>query len=257
MQQVLAPIISTRRAGPGATLLTARAQEIAVRARPGQFVMVRCSEGSDPLLRRPFPLFTITPPDIALLVRADEPGRRWLAHQSPGQTLDILGPFGQGFIVDPLSRHLLLVAEGLGLAALAALAAQANSAGMPVTVLAGAPSTTTLLPADLLPPEIEYRVATADGSRGQRGNVAALLPEIIQWADQVFAAGSPALYHALADAIARYRLRVDDDFAQVWQLGTVACGAGACQCCAIDTRRGLVLSCREGPVLKLRQVETW
>jgi NAD(P)H-flavin reductase len=84
-----------------------------------------------------------------------------------------------------------------------------------------------------------------------------MLPSVIQWADQVCAAGSPALYRSLAQAIAKYRLRVEDDFAQVWILGQTGCGMGVCQCCTVETRRGQALSCREGPVFRLREVETW
>ncbi len=257
MIQLLAPITATRRVAPSVALLRLHAPEVASRARPGQFVMARCSDGADPYLRRPFPLFAAGSTEISLLVRADDPAHRWLAHRPAGQVVDLLGPLGQGFTLTPSTRHLLLVAEGMGIAALAAIAAHATHEGFAVTLLAGAPSAATSLPADLLPTDVEYRIATADGSRGERGSVAGLLPSVIQWADQVFAAGSPTLYRALAAAIARYRLRVDDDFAQIWLLGTTGCGLGACQGCTVQTRRGPSLSCHEGPVFRLREVEQW
>jgi len=254
MLQTQASIIQARRVGPGMSILTLRAPDIASRARAGQLVLVRCSDADDPYLRRAFPLFAITPPDIALLVRADEPGRRWLAHQATG-TIDLLGPVGRGFTLSPLTRNLLLVSEGLAIACLAALARVATAAGIAVTLAAGAPSATTTLPADLLPTDVEYLVATADGSLGQRGTVASLLPDVVQWADQIGAAGSPALYRALSEVIARHRLIVDDDFAQVWWLGPIACGLGTCLSCTVETRHGRVLSCREGPVFRLRDLD--
>lgn len=257
MIQAIALISEARRVSPGVTLLHAHTPEIAAASRPGQFVMVRCSDSYDPYLRRPFPLFSISTTSIGLLVRADEPGRRWLARQGVGQSIDVIGPLGQGFAIAPTTRHLLLAAEGILVGALAVVAAQATANGIAVTLLAGAPSAAATLPADLLPTAVEYRVATADGSRGEKGDVAALLPSTIQWADQVFAAGSPALYRSLAQAIARHRLRVENEFAQVWRLGTVGCGLGVCQCCAVETRRGMALSCHDGPVFLLREVETW
>lgn len=246
-----ATITSNQGVSPGMALLHLHAPEIAASAQPGQFVLARCADGADPLLRRPFPLFSIEPLAIRILVRADEPGRRWLAHQPAGQAIDILGPMGQGFTLSSTTRHLVLVADGIGIAAVAGLAASAVKTGLSVVVLAGAPSAGTLLPASLLPAEVEYRVATADGSRGRKGAVADLLPEVIQWADQVCAAGSPALYRALNDAIAKHRFLVDKDFAQVWLLGAVACGVGTCLSCTVETRRGAALSCREGPVFRL------
>ncbi len=253
--QTQAAITASPRIMPGVTMVRLTAPEIASRARPGQFVLARCGEGDDPYLRRPLPLFEIGDREIALLVRADEPGRRWLARQPLGQAIDVLGPLGKGFTLSSVTRHLLLVAEGMGIAALGPLAALAGD-GLAVTLLAGAPTAATALPADLLPPAVEYRLATADGSLGARGNVAALLPDVIPWADQVCAAGPPALYRALAEAIARFRLAAEEDFAQVWLLGPVACGLGTCLACAVPTRRGLALSCREGPVFRLAEVDT-
>jgi dihydroorotate dehydrogenase electron transfer subunit len=253
--QTLCPITEAGRAAPGLTLLRVRAPEIAAQARAGQFVMVRCSDGEDPYLRRPFPIFTAAPPDFSILVRADEPGHRWLAHQGAGRMLDIVGPLGQAFSLTSQTRHVLLVAEGMGVAALAFLAATATSSGLIVTLLAGAPTAGTALPPDLLPAEVEYRLATGDGSRGQRGAVAALLPDVIQWADQLCAAGSPALYRTIADVIARRRLLADDDFAQVWLLGPAACVTGVCLSCTVATKRGPSLSCRDGPVYRLRHLD--
>lgn len=257
MLQLETPITAARRVGPGVSLLELSAAEIAQRARPGQFVMVRCSDGDDPYLRRPLPIFALTAPTISLLVRADDTARRWLARQQPGQAISVLGPCGEGYNVLSSTRRLLLVAEGMAVTALAALAAQAVASGVAVTLLAGAPSARTAMPANLLPPEVEYNIATADGSLGHKGNVAALLPDIIRWPDQVCAAGSPALYHSLAEAIARQRFLVDRDFAQVWLLGATGCGTGLCQGCTVETKRGPVLSCREGPVFSLKDIETW
>ena len=257
MIQVQAPLTKSERIGLGVALLYLHAPAIASRARAGQFVMARCSDSDDPYLRRPFPLFAIAPPAIAILVRADEPGRRWLAQRPAAQTVDILGPLGRGFSLLPKTRHLILIGEGLAVAALIALAATAAGSGLAVTLLAGAPTAATALPASLLPAAVEYRVATADGSLGQQGTVGSLLPDVICWADQVCAAGSPPLYRALAEAIARYRLAVEPDFAQVWLLGPVACGLGTCLSCAVEGRRGPLLSCREGPVFTLREVDIW
>jgi dihydroorotate dehydrogenase electron transfer subunit len=255
MIQTVCPITEAGRAAAGLTLLHIRAPEIAARARPGQFVMVRCSDGDDPYLRRPFPIFAAAPPDLSILVRADEPGRRWLAHQGTGRVLDIVGPLGQAFSLASQTRHVLLVAEGMGVAALAFLAATATSTGHIVTLLAGAPTAGTALPPDLLPAEVEYRLATGDGSRGEHGGVAVLLPDVIQWADQLCAAGSLALYRALADVIARRRLLADEDFAQVWLLGPAACVTGVCLSCTVAAKHGPSLSCRDGPVYRLRDLD--
>ena len=69
--------------------------------------------------------------------------------------------------MDPSSRHLLLVGQGLGVGPLVALAEWAVGAGLAVTLLAGAADAAGLLPAAMIPAEVEYRTATGDGSLGQ------------------------------------------------------------------------------------------
>src|SRR4051812_36898556 len=50
---VLAEILSNTPLAPDYNVVTFRAPQIAEAAAPGQFVMVRCAQGLDPVLRRP------------------------------------------------------------------------------------------------------------------------------------------------------------------------------------------------------------
>ena len=56
---VLAEILTNRALSRDYNVVGFAAPEIARRARPGQFLMVRPTDGSDPLLRRPFSIFEI------------------------------------------------------------------------------------------------------------------------------------------------------------------------------------------------------
>ena len=67
-----------------------------------------------------------------------------------------------------------------------------------VVLLYGAPEASQVYPSSLLPDEVEYVVATADGSLGHRGSVLDLVLDYEAWADQSFAAGSSSLLGALA-----------------------------------------------------------
>ena len=51
---VEARVLANRRLSSDYNVLALAAPALAERARPGQFVMVKTSEGHDPLLRRPF-----------------------------------------------------------------------------------------------------------------------------------------------------------------------------------------------------------
>ena len=96
-------------------------------------------------------------------------GTEWFTHLRPGDPIDMLGPLGRPFEVDPRSRHLLLIAGGLGMAGVRYLADEAIRDGRQVTLLFGAASARDVYPSSLLPDEVEYVIATDDGSVGRRG----------------------------------------------------------------------------------------
>lgn len=64
IKEVKARIQQHRRVGVDYFRLRLLCPEIARLAQPGQFVMLRVSDSSDPLLRRPFSFFRIFPPKL-------------------------------------------------------------------------------------------------------------------------------------------------------------------------------------------------
>ncbi|MBN2098955.1 MAG: dihydroorotate dehydrogenase electron transfer subunit, partial [Dehalococcoidia bacterium] len=78
--QVRARINSNTELMPGTWLVWLDAPEIAELAKPGQFVMVRCGEGHDPLLRRPLSIHkTDGYGGVALLFEVVGKGTEWLS----------------------------------------------------------------------------------------------------------------------------------------------------------------------------------
>ena len=118
------------------------------------------------------------------------------------------GRSGRPFEVDPRSRHLLLIAGGLGMAGVRMLADEALRAGRQVTLLFGAAGAAEVYPSSLLPDEVEYVVATDDGSLGHHGYVTDLVPDYEGWADQAFACGPAPMLAALARLAAGRRGRL-------------------------------------------------
>ena len=135
-------------------------------------------------------------------------GTEWFTRLRPGDAIDMLGPLGRPFEVDPRSRHLLLIAGGLGMAGVRSLADEAIRDGRQVTLLFGAASARDVYPSSLLPDEVEYVVATDDGSVGHHGFVTELVPEYEAWADQAFACGPCRMLAALARQAAGRRQRL-------------------------------------------------
>lgn len=118
--------------------ITFRWPEIAREARPGQFVMVNC--GQDCILPRPFSIHrVINKEDITIYFAVLENGRgtEWLSQRQVGDSLELFGPLGKGFSVNPESLNLLLVAGGMGIAPLYFLAEETLKKGYSVTLLYG------------------------------------------------------------------------------------------------------------------------
>jgi len=147
---ILAPVISNDEIMPGINLLRAEAPAIAAAARPGQFVMVRTSDGYNPLLRRPLSIHRVNDRgEIALLYDVVGRGTEWLSQRNVGENIDILGPLGNGYTVD--SQKLLLVAGGCGIAPLIFLADAALAEGRRVVLLYGADTAKRIFPEGRLP----------------------------------------------------------------------------------------------------------
>lgn len=251
MKQVNAEIISNDELWTGAFLLRAKAPEIATPALPGQYVTVRCGEGYDLPLRRPLSFHKISQDgEIALLFAVVGWGTEWLAQRKPGESIDLLGPLGRGFEIYPTSRKLLLVAGGIGIAPLVALAEQAIASGRSVTLLIGVKTAPHIYPDRLLPSEVEVVTATEDGLSGHKGMITDLIPQLITDVDQVFACGPLPMYRKMAGMSDHLR----DKPCQVLLEVVMGCGVGACLSCTIETEHGQRLACKDGPVFELNEI---
>ncbi len=120
-----------------------------------------------------------------------------------------------------------------------------------MTLLQGARSSGKLFPTDHLPKDVEVLSATDDGSAGHRGPVTDLLADHLPWADQVFACGPSPMFRAMAQVLREARSRKP---AQALMEERMGCGTGVCYGCAVFTRRGVRLVCRDGPRFELRQL---
>ena len=231
--------------------------EVITAAKPGQFVEVLCRDPGafDPLLRRPLSVYRADPErgELTVLVRPYGRGSAWLCRQPVGTVLDVLGPLGNWFDVAPRSERLLMVAGGVGAAPVFMLAEEAVRRGLSVTYLLGAMNADGLLPAHEMPEEIEYVVATDDGSRGHHGFVTDLVPDYLQWADQVFSCGPEPMFRSLRQQVMQHRIGRKPGV-QLSVERTMACGLGACLGCVVETTSGMVPSCTEGPVYEMERL---
>jgi dihydroorotate dehydrogenase electron transfer subunit len=280
MRLVRTELVDSREILPGQWLQSFLAPELATGFRAGQFIHARTGDLSGLVLRRPFSINTADPATgvITIHFRTIGRGTEWFTRLRPGDAVEMLGPLGRPFEVDPRSRHLLLIAGGLGMAGVRALADEAINHGRQVTLLFGAASARDVYPSSLLPDEVEYVIATDDGSVGHRGFVTELVPNYEGWADQAFACGPAPMLAALARlaegrqqrlgvaTLGRKRGGGKPDafgsttarrkaFLQVSMEQNMGCAVGACLGCVIMGTNGVPQRvCREGPVFAADEV---
>jgi dihydroorotate dehydrogenase electron transfer subunit len=98
------------------------APETAARARAGSFVHLRCD--ADIPMRRPLSIMRAQPDEgwVELLYKIVGAGLKSLSRASTGDRLNLLGPIGNGFDVDPARPRAVLIGGGVGIPPLLFLA---------------------------------------------------------------------------------------------------------------------------------------
>jgi len=260
LKQINARVLSNEQVlrYPGAVyfLMQIEADAIAGEGRPGQFLMLKCDNNC--LLRRPLSIHGVSlGGQVRLLYRvvtdaaggAEGRGTGWLSQLREGDSVDVIGPLGNGFSVAAKSGKLLLVAGGIGIAPLSFLAEKSVTEGREVVLLMGARSAAGMLTQNMLPSGVTCVFTTDDGSAGKKGPVTEILPEYMEWADQVFACGPRAMLERMASLPAAGSASV-----QVSLEVRMGCGSGACYGCSIKTLNGMRRVCREGPVFDIKDI---
>jgi dihydroorotate dehydrogenase electron transfer subunit len=198
---------------------------------------------------------TNTGPEWGILYDVVGRGTAWLANRKPGDRIYAWGPLGRGYEIDRNAHNLLLVGGGIGVAPLVWLADDACARGLSVTMIVGARDATRILPASMLPPQVEIVVTTDDGSAGRKGFVTEPFGELLEWCDQAFACGPTVMMQAMAGVA---RASKTHRPVQVLLEERMGCGTGICYGCAVDIRvrggRQMKLVCKDGPRFDIREV---
>jgi dihydroorotate dehydrogenase electron transfer subunit len=247
LTQVSAPVISNSEVMPGVYLMWLESLQLASKAKPGQFAMVRCGEGAEHPLRRPLSIHRLDNNRLAFLFAVVGKGTHWLAQRQAGNNIDLLGPLGNGYAVQPGSHNLLLLAGGIGITPLCFLADKALQLGCSVKLLLGAPTAIQLYPGHLLPAQAELVITTEDGTAGRKGMITDFLSDFAGWADQVFACGPASMYQT----IAAQKQQLKGKPAQISLEVRMGCGLGVCYGCTVKTKNGLRQVCKDGPIFDL------
>lgn len=276
MKQVKATILENEAIGARYYRMRLAAPFLARTIAPGQFIEVRCHEGHDPLLRRPFSVHRIVPGGIDILYEVLGKGTEIISRKKKGDSMDAIGPLGHGFTLprDPrsTSHAPIIVAGGMGVAPLLALAEELAGRSGGVTALIGARTKNDLLCEKAFKKlGIKVRIATDDGSKGKKGFITTLLKDLLLTSHlsphtsrfaphtshlsprtSIYACGP----HAMLKEVARIAA-VHTTPCQVSLEERMACGVGVCLGCPVKVkskRGGYAMVCKDGPVFDAREI---
>lgn len=215
-----------------------------IAAKPGQFVQVEVSATHDPYLMRPISVHANGASHLSLLYRVAGRGTELLAKKNVGESLQVVGPLGNGFTLTEQPAA-VVIGGGIGAAPLYYLLKALRAAGKKVYFFFGAKSKEELfLLAEYQQLVTHFATATDDGSAGFHGLVTELAKPVIeaQHAD-VYACGPTPMLREVAQLAKAAKRGI-----YVSLEAKMACGVGACLGCVVPIGHGYKRVCVDGPV---------
>ncbi|UCH80458.1 MAG: dihydroorotate dehydrogenase electron transfer subunit [Nitrospiraceae bacterium] len=221
--------------------------------RPGNFFMVAVETGLDPLLKRPFSIHRWIDGNFQLLYRVTGKGTKILSEKKPGNILDILGPLGKGFPFPGKDRQVILVAGGIGIAPMYAMAESIKDKN-PLLFYGTKTKKDVLLVDDFRSMGVDLRISTDDGSYGVKGNIVNVLKKYIARDSLkapyvMYACGPAIMLMKLSGLASEYKMK-----GYIAMEQNMACGIGTCLGCVVKTRKGHKRVCKEGPVFPIEEI---
>jgi dihydroorotate dehydrogenase electron transfer subunit len=251
LQIIKAPVDSVTKLENNILLLRIFVPEIAKTIYPGQFINIRVSDSTNPLLRRPFSVCDVEGDYIYILFNIYGEGTKLLANKKPGDMIDLLGPLGHGFNLTNDHDTVVIAAGGIGSAPFPFMTRIIGDSKEIITFLGGRSKH------DLITYGLKnILISTDDGSMGSKGNVVELIKDNINLLKgkniMIFACGPNTMLSALKVFC------LENNFnCEVSTECSMACGFGICQGCpveAVNRPEQYYLVCKDGPVFNIRDI---
>ncbi len=219
-------------------------------AKPGQFIAMYCEDGTK-LLPRPISICGIDAENGTLRVvyRIAGEGTRLFSEMKEGDSLEVLGPLGNGFTMK--EEKAIIVGGGIGIPPMLELAKQLSCEK---TVVLGYRD--ELFLKEEFEACADVVVATEDGSCGTKGTVIDAINEANVDGAVIYACGPMPMLKALAEYAEAHNME-----AQISLEERMACGIGACLGCICKTKKkdhhtnvNNQRICKDGPVFDAKEV---
>jgi dihydroorotate dehydrogenase electron transfer subunit len=261
-EESLCPVVSHDWVNSEYKHLVVDASPKALAVKPGQFFNLLCPspDAGELWLRRPQSVYRIDPENrrLEFLYKCVGRGTYGLATLDVGDELNMVGPLGVGFTIDPACKHIVVLGRGVGLATLAPISQLAGERGIGVTAILSARSAEFVMADDLFGRVGKViPVLDTDGTSAVE-HVEAILERLIadRRADAFYTCGSNRLLQLMKRVG-----KAHDIPGQVAMEQVMACGLGPCYVCVrtfeVDGKKELRRVCIEGPVFDLQEAVGW
>lgn len=220
--------------------------------KPGQFVQVKVEGSAETFLRRPISVHDVDygSNSIKMLVQVAGNGTERLSQLAKGEKLNIVYPLGNSFTIPDKDKSILLAGGGCGVAPLLFLGKYMKSMGLKPEILLGFRDSGRVIEYEEYENIGPVYLTTEDGSRGEKGYLTdhSILKK--RHFDHICCCGP----EPMMKAVAAY-CRQNDINCEVSLEHLMACGFGVCLCCVVDTVKGNVCTCTDGPVFNTKDLK--
>jgi len=222
---------------------------------PGQFLTIRVTDTTVPLLRRPFAFSGYTDSLNAASIIYQKRGiaTELLAGKSPGEKLDIIGPLGNCFIVDTNIKRIIAIAGGIGLGPMVFVTEYFKNRDLDIIFIFGCRYKVYILHSSLFS-SVTPVICTDNGSAGFHGTPVDYLrtfDKSIFSESILFACGPHPMLNGCHEFALEYNFPCMVSMEQI-----MACGVGACMGCCVKSVKdtGFARVCSDGAIFNSRDI---
>jgi len=243
-------IVTKQELAPNIYLIELAAEDVAKKAKPGQFVILRLDEKGE---RIPLTIAGIDLEKGTVATAVHSVGRttKKLAKMKAGDSImDLSGPLGNPAEIGKFGR-VLLVGGGVWCAPLYYVAQALREKGNEVVIVAaGRTKNGMVFEKELKEVSDEFYVATDDGSKGYQG--LSFLKDVLktQKFDHSIAMGPVVMLQTVTEITKPYSLKTMVTLASIMVDGTGMCGS-----CRVTVGGETKFACMDGPEFDGHQVD--
>ena len=220
--------------------------------KPGQFVQVRVDGSPETFLRRPISIHDVDydKNTFKLLIQIAGKGTLAMSKLQEGDYLNVIYPLGNSFSLPEANQSILFVGGGVGVAPLLYFGKILKSSGCIPDILLGFRNSDRIIELDEYHKVGNVFLTTEDGSEGEKGFVTDHSLLSSKKYDRIYCCGPDSMMKAVAAYSRRNNIPCEVSLENL-----MACGIGVCLCCIVNTAKGNLCTCVDGPVFDITELK--